>query len=67
MSTAVAPTREREGHRVAEAVGEEELRGREDDVVLADAEDAARVELGGVDEVRVEVHGALGVPVDPDE
>ena len=32
---------EREGERVAEAVGEEELRRREDEVVLADAEDAA--------------------------
>ena len=51
--------RQRKGQRVTQAVGEEELRGREHDVGFADAEDGLAVELGGGDEVRVEMHRAL--------
>ena len=50
---------EREGQRVAQAVGEEELRRREHDVGFPDAEHRHGVELGGEDEVRVQVHRAL--------
>ena len=52
--------RQRKRERVAEPVGEEELRRREHDVVLADAEDRLRVELGRLDQARVHVHRALG-------
>ena len=50
---------EREGQRVAQAVGEEQLRRGEHHVGLADAEHRHGVELGGEDEVRVQVHRAL--------
>ena len=50
---------EREGQRVAQAVGEEELRRGEHDVGFPDAEHRHGVELGGEDEVRVQVHRAL--------
>ena len=51
--------RQRKREAVAETVGEEQLRRREDDVVLADAEDRLRVELGGRDQARLHVHGAF--------
>ena len=54
--------RHREGHGVAEAVGEEELCGRIDDVVLGDAEHALAVEPGRLDQARMDVLDALRHP-----
>ena len=54
------PHREREGERVAQAVGEEELRHREGDVVRADRQHVAGVGLGGVAQRPVPVHRGLG-------
>ena len=51
--------RHREGHGIAEAVGEEELRRRVDDVVLGDAEHALAVEPGRLDQARMDVLDAL--------
>ena len=50
---------EREGQRVAEPVGEEQLRRREADVVPAKPQDRLAVELGGPVGVRLGVDGAL--------
>ena len=52
--------RKREGKPVAEAVCEEELGRREHHVLLADAQHLLAVQLGGVDQVGVDVHRALG-------
>jgi hypothetical protein len=49
----------RVGQRVAESVREEQLRGREHDVVLADADDGPAVQVSGVDQARVDVHRAF--------
>ncbi len=51
--------RQRKRERVAEAIGEEQLRRREHDIVLPDAEDAAAVQLRGLDEAGVDMHRAL--------
>ncbi len=51
---------QREGHGVAEAVGEEQLGGREADVVLADAQRVDAVELAGHHHVALAVDRALG-------
>ena len=51
--------RQREGQRVAEPVGEEQLRHREADVVLGDAEHGAAVEIGGEPQIGVHMHRAL--------
>ena len=59
MRRIVAPTRERKGQRVAEAVGEEELGGREADVVFAQSEDRLAVELDGPIGVGVGMDGSL--------
>ena len=50
---------ERKGHAVAEAVGEEELGGGIDEIVLPDPEGRHAVVLGGGDQIAVQVHGAL--------
>ncbi len=50
---------ERKRERVAQPVREEELCRREHDVVLADAENRLRVELGRLHEARMQVHGSL--------
>ena len=49
-----------EQQAVAEAVGEEQLGGRQADVVAADAEHLVGVGLADVAQVDVAVHGALG-------
>ena len=51
---------QREGHRVAQAVGEEQLGGGEDDVALGDGQHAAAEQLAGHHHVAMAVHGALG-------
>ena len=53
---------ERERQAVAEPVGVEELRGREDDVVLPEAQHLAGEVLAGDLDVVLEVHDALGLP-----
>ena len=53
---------EREGHRVAEAVGVEQLAHREHGVVLPEPGDRPAVALAGADHVAVGVDDALGVP-----
>jgi hypothetical protein len=52
--------RERKVERVAETVGEEQLRDREGAVVRRDLEDAAAERLGAALHVVLEVDGALG-------
>ena len=52
--------RHREGQRVAETVGKEQLCGGEADIVLADAEHLLRIGVGGRLHVRVDVAHALG-------
>ena len=56
------PGREREGHCVAQPVGEEQLGGREDEIVGPHAEDALAVQARGLGQVAMEVHGSLGLP-----
>jgi hypothetical protein len=67
IRTVVAPTDMRKRQRIAQAVCEEELRRRKDDVVFADAEDRLRIELGGQDRARVKMDGSFRRPVEPDE
>ena len=55
LSTLVAPTDDREGQRIAEAVGEEEFRRREVQIALADAEYALAIELGRLHQARMNV------------
>ena len=50
---------ERKGHAVAETVGEEELGGGVDEIVLPDPERPDAVVHGGRDEVPVQMHRAL--------
>ncbi|MCY1293744.1 hypothetical protein D9M70_430120 [compost metagenome] len=52
--------RHREGQRIAQPIGKEQLGGREHHVVLADAEHLAGIEVGGMEQVAVGVHRALG-------
>ena len=52
--------RHREGQRVAEAVGEEQLCGGEADIVLADAEHLLRIGVGGRLQIGMDVAHALG-------
>ena len=51
---------QREGQRIAQAVGEEQLGGGEADVVLGQAEHALAVQLAGPVGVGVRMHRALG-------
>src|ERR1700692_407675 len=55
-----SPYRKWKRESVAEAIGEKELRSREDDIVLANAEDGPGVELGRGNQARMHVHGAFG-------
>ena len=59
--------REREGDGVAEAVGEEDLRHREADVVGRQLQQVARIGQVRVGHVVLQMHDALGRPVEPDE
>ncbi len=54
--------RHREGERIAQPIGEEKLRRRKHHVRFANAENRLRVELGRRNQVRMQVHRALGRP-----
>ena len=57
---------ERKRQAVAEAVGEEQLRGRQHAVVLRHAEHAARIAFDGPDDVVLQMDHAFGAPVLPE-
>ncbi|MCY1220038.1 hypothetical protein D9M72_320370 [compost metagenome] len=52
--------RHREGQRIAQPIGKEQLGGREHDVVLADAQHLAGIQVSRMEQVAMRVHGALG-------